>query len=623
MFRRVGGPGMRGIGGIALADLDCGIGQNAASTLPTGLLAYWPLGEASGNRVDATLRGNDLAPSGAVVWGWGLNQHCAEFTGIGSGFLTIASNADLSPGDNDFTVVCAVRFDAVGTNAIWSKYSTTDNQRGYRLVYNATTSRFCFQVSADGVAAVTVQADNAGAAAIDTWYLIRCWYDATNDLAYIQVDTNAADSGAHAGGIFNNSATPFMVGDDDSNTPINGRVDELGVWNRILSDAEWLEWRNGGAVLTYPFDGAALPVANISISSSNACRVPHQRQCFYAAGRYWIFYSDASRNLWYASTTDNEHWIEPVNLTTFPQYDAQWSVAWDGTYLHITKVIQNGGVGLVHDGLTYRRGTLGIDGVITWDADWQIVLATGNFVGDPSLAVATDGAVWVGYKNATAGDACVVKNSAVDGTWATAAGFPVQLTITTDNRHAMVAPLAAGGIHATVYRYGTDDTALGFYSADGGAVFASEGAITASNVETNSGAGAQVGRIESASEGDGIVHLAYQTDDQKIMYRQRSALGVWGTEVELDDGTNVTAAISSPRISFNGSGEIYVMWSTAANIFMRKYSAGAWGAATAVVTESLEATFEHAMPAELTNGATLQLAYLTDANLVRHRLLTL
>ena len=604
-------------------------GQIAASTLLNGLLGAWPLDETTGNRLDRSGRGNHLAAAGAVAPGLGVFGTGARFYSADSDVLTLAdaSAADFELADTAWTIAAWVVLDTkAALGPIITKYDITGNQRSWSLHYNHTPDRFQLFLSSNGTATTVLSADTLGAVSIRTKYCVIAWYDPDANLAYISVNDGAADSVAHAGGCFNSSAA-LAIGRYGASTFLSGMVDECYVWNRILTPAERTEFYNSGDGVSYPFPGVAVTVVDAMLARDGTqyfpARVPHQRQCFYAAGLYWVFWSEqlggAPYNLNFATSADGYHWSAPTNLTTIPIADAQWNVIWDGTYVHVARNVQTGAI--FHDGLLYRRGTPGADGVITWAADWQTVIAAGSFVGDWSMCVGTDGKVWIGYGDSgSTADALVIKNDATDGTWSTAAGFPVALTATNDMRFPVVVPLAAGGVHATVYRYGTDAQALGFYSADGGAVFTAEGAITTSNVEADAGVGAYVACIEAASEADGLVHLAYQTNGGKIMYRQRSALGVWSTEVELDDGTNVTAAISSPRISFNGSGEIYIMWSTAANIYLCKYSAGAWGAATAVVTESLDAAFEHAMPAEVSNGTTLQLCYLTNDYRLRHRL---
>lgn len=283
--------------------------------------------------------------------------------------------------------------------------------------------------------------------------------------------------------------------------------------------------------------------------------------------------------------------------------------------LHVGKNTQTGAI--PHDGLQYRRGTPETDGTITWDAVFQTVIATGNNVGDFCLVTDTDGKAWFGYgdnyaDSATKGNAKCIKNSATDGTWSTAAGFPATIRAgVSEDAFAVLAPLAAGAMHATTYEWNTNAVANGYTVATDGTV-TSEGAITDQAIESD-GVGAAVGRIETAAR-DGVVHMAYtKAGGDEIRYRRRSAAGSWGTETLLASGKS-DIVISSPRISFDGAAGAIIMWSTHdVQYVCRSTDDGlTFGAAATMNTQvTLEETYEHLMPAEYTddNGA-LALTYL-------------
>lgn len=339
-----------------------------------------------------------------------------------------------------------------------------------------------------------------------------------------------------------------------------------------------------------------------------------------------MYTEEQPNNLNYITSTNGSTWTAATTIRTFPFADAQWDVAWDGTHLHIAKNISTGD-GVAHQGLEYRRGVPNADGTITWDADWQTAIATPNSVGDLSVAVGTDGKVWVGYNNAGAGpggnvgDACVIKNAALDGTWVTDDGFPVALTDTNDCRFAIVASLPDGAMYVVVYKWGTDIPATGYISDDGSASFDSEGDITTSNIEASAYVAAAVGRIEAASLGDGEIHLAYQTDQAHIIYRKRNSLGAWGDEVDLS--INASAVVSSPRISFDENGDIYLTWTNGATqtIYIVKREGDTWADVRNVWSEPLEISYEHLMPAEHIYNSRLIIANLTDNYELKTRLI--
>ncbi len=596
-------------------------GQNAASIDLTSLAAYYSFN--SGLTTDDSGNGNTLSVVGKASRGVGSIHEGADFKTDDALTIAGASAGALNLGDIGFTICCRVRLDTnAASQGILGKYLTTGNQRGYRLFYiTAPTNLFRVQISADGVTITTLDLANGGAPVVGQSHAIIIWYDPVADTIYAQVDGGTLDSAAHSGGAFVNTSS-FDIGQFAGGvTRLDGMVDEVGVFKRLWTPAERAAYTDG---ITYPF--AALTVKSDTVISTYVdsggeafpVRVPHQRQCFYAAGLYWMFFCmyNSGIDLRHTSTADGKIWGPTLSIGSVPIADAGWDVHYDpsANVVHVVKPIQTGGI-IFQDGLYYRRGTTNANGTIAWDADWQTAIAVGQPCGDGKLIVGTDGAVWFGQSNL---DAYIHKNTAVDGTWSEPAGFPVQLTATGDLRVPIVAPLAAGGVYAVVYQYGTETQALGYYS-DGSSTFNADGAITVSNVEVTS-VGSAVSCIDAGGLGDGVVHICYITSAGAVMYRQRSALGIWAAEVTLSDNSRVTAAESSPRISFGAAGEIYVTWSDSANdcIWLAKYNGAAWASPVQIVSSAnVRAEHEHIMPAERANGSVLPLVHYDDDELQR------
>ena len=596
---------------------------NPLANILTGLAACWTLNEYSDGsgavQRNDSVGTNHLAddPLRIISSPSGIVGRCIDI--VPDRLLTCVDSPTLRTGDIDFTVAGWVRFDVIPASnmAFISKYNSGGATREWRIEYIPASTCFGFRVSRDGTASSVVNASTFGLPVINTWYFIVGWHDAVHDTLNIQINNGVVNSLAYTNGVMAGGAAKFVLGGQDGNgSSIDGRIDEVGFWKRVLTAAERTALYNGGTGKTYPFDVPTIQTRTLITASNNtlayaAARVPHQRQCFYAAGRYWVFYGDYNNatgpfDLYFTSSADGISWSAPTNLTTFPICDAQWSVCFDGSKLHVIKCIQSGAI--FHDGLYYRRGTPNADGTITWDAAWQTAIAAGNKVGDASLAVDTAGLVWVGYDNSNS--AKVTKNSANDGTWTTAAGFPIELTNGIEE-NPILSPLAGGAMYATVYRWNSDIAAKGYSLAASGAI-TSEGNITTSNVEADSGAQAKVGRIEAASLSDGKVHLAYQTSAQTIVYRLRNVNGTFAGEVQLSDNSRVAAEISSPRISFDANGNVYVTWSGNNKIYLTTNKSGSWSTPAEIVSEALQASYEHFMPDEKVTNGRLPAVWLTS-----------
>jgi len=69
---------------------------------------------------------------------------------------------------------------------------------------------------------------------------------------------------------FSVGAAMYIGGISALSSPMNGSIDEMGVWNRALSQAEITQLFNGGAGLTYPFTGTP-PSTECNSTGTNTC----------------------------------------------------------------------------------------------------------------------------------------------------------------------------------------------------------------------------------------------------------------------------------------------------------------------------------------------------------------
>ena len=372
--------------------------NNISSTLATGLQVYWKLNEASGTRA-ATVGSLDLTESAVSVGTAKINKYdAAKFVLTDGKFLQHADNALLRGVNSDFTIAALIRVGSLAESSargILGKYGFPVRE------YSVFVKQLVFEVvmSSDGtntVGKMIVLDDANWVPVINTDYLVLIWYDSVNDLVGIQINNYIATTGSLAGGVFG-STNAFQIGAYNSSQFMNGNIALVAKWSKLLTTNEKRELWNNGIPLQYPFTRdidlysggikTKLLQKNSAVGTETyPARLNHQRQTFYAAGRYWAFYGiyagAAPYHLYFITSTDGDTWSAITDLTTFPIADAQWSVIYDSTYVHIAKNIQSDAAPLFHNGATYRRGTPNSDGTITWDADWQTIIAAGTFVGD-------------------------------------------------------------------------------------------------------------------------------------------------------------------------------------------------------------------------------------------------
>lgn len=219
------------------------------ATLKTGLVSYWSLDEASGNAVDAH-GSNDLTDNNAVGSAVGKVGNCRDFTAASDHSLSRASNSDLVTGDIDFTFACWVNLDdKTTTKDILGKWVSPEE---YIIVYSLSSDRIAWLCENPSGTVTTSLANTFGAFTAGTWYFVVCYHDATNNEIGISVNGGPFDTAPHAGGVRSGSGV-FSIGHRTASATgkMDGKMDEVGFWKRLLSADEIATLYNSGNGLAY------------------------------------------------------------------------------------------------------------------------------------------------------------------------------------------------------------------------------------------------------------------------------------------------------------------------------------------------------------------------------------
>jgi hypothetical protein len=231
----------------------------ALSTEPLadGLLSYWPLDEAS-----ATSNAIDRHGANDLTQVLGPYVATGKISGGRDFESTVAQHFNggniLSLGDTDFTFQAWVKFESLtGYPAIISRWDYAGSKREYTLEATVATNQFQWYVF--GTSAVSLYASNFGTITTGVWYLVHCWHDATNNQIGISVNAGTPNTLSHSAGVAQYT-TDFMLGrltTNDSSSLLDGVLDEVAVWNRVLTSAERTQLYNGGNGLAYPLTVAS------------------------------------------------------------------------------------------------------------------------------------------------------------------------------------------------------------------------------------------------------------------------------------------------------------------------------------------------------------------------------
>ncbi len=317
--------------------------------------------------------------------------------------------------------------------------------------------------------------------------------------------------------------------------------------------------------------------ATVSTSTTRyAAQYAYHRKGFYAAGLFWVFFSNGTNAGWEFSA-DGTTWAGAFTSIGAALHGRFFSIWFDGTYIHYARTDYDG-----TEDTYYRRGVPENDGTITWSAAEQTV-HTGTSTDRypyPCVAVDTNGYAWIAaqYDFGAVETPYVLKNANLDGTWAL--DFAYQLSVI-DNSvwRAGIVPLTDGKMYAFYGRPGTSPLGR-LYDAGWGA---EENTLT--DFPAEDGYGFSVVAIQDN------VHILYNRD---VTYQIRHNERVWGVGWNAND-VLVQDAVSlscNPVLSSNPSvGDLYCFWTRTPNdhVYYKRYTGGAWdGAATDWIDETAD-----------------------------------
>lgn len=238
-----GEPGADNASEWAAAITGAGGGDPIGDTLRADAVAYWKLDEASGTRVDATGRGNDLEPVNNPGSVSGKIGNAARFTILDSSYLQGPDSADLRMGATDLEIVGWVRL----RNKAASQWQTafdaflTDIERETYLAYNGYADRLVF-----GTCGHEAEADNFGAPPENEWLFFDSSLDTAIPQIGLRINNTALDTWPISS-LDEGTAVSFRIGTDPWGDEAEADVDELGIWKRLLTDEERAYLWNGGA----------------------------------------------------------------------------------------------------------------------------------------------------------------------------------------------------------------------------------------------------------------------------------------------------------------------------------------------------------------------------------------
>ena len=207
---------------------------------PSGLVGYWPMNEgsgsstidASGNGVTGTWTGTPTGTNGTYYTGGKIGNYAGDFDG-NTDVVNITPGAALNSAVSAGTISAWVKETLSTSNlgAIFD-YGGTSGRSGLML-WGTTTggNRAELQYGTGGSNTAFI---NSNTLSLNTWYLITCTWGPTGGYLYVNgvLQRSSATSSAIV------AISPMYIGGQGSNRYLQGDIDDLRVYNRILSAAE-------------------------------------------------------------------------------------------------------------------------------------------------------------------------------------------------------------------------------------------------------------------------------------------------------------------------------------------------------------------------------------------------
>lgn len=233
----------------------------AAQTLSDGtVVAYTPVGTrgqwrwgvarfvrpnglvlTDGEKVGLPLTENHPIGRAEGVVGAAVQMHRAT-----TDLLWAPDRPELSAGNVDLTFAAWVNLDSLGdryARVVLAKADVTGGgmtgAREYALYLEPRIPRFRFEWYVSRGRPPAAVAVDAEPLSPGTWVLLTAWHDATTNRIGLRVNDGPVQYSDADGGV--DTQEPFVLGGfslASNQHPFDGRIDEVGIWRRLLTEAE-------------------------------------------------------------------------------------------------------------------------------------------------------------------------------------------------------------------------------------------------------------------------------------------------------------------------------------------------------------------------------------------------
>jgi hypothetical protein len=231
--------------GAASATDDLTITVQDPAQSAVGLIGYYPLNndatDQSGNALNGTLIGNPGFSAGkygqAIVFGGSGAQRVnlgtsSAFADIetqgGGGFTVLAWIYPVTLGEYSEGTLLNKNNISTSTNGAWDLYLKPNSSFAFEKSFNPTGLR---------------RQSNSNSITLNQWQQVAVSWDGSENASNVHLYLNGTETGYYAtingtGTKISDAANPLSINDGTGNREFNGMIDDVRIYNRVLSASE-------------------------------------------------------------------------------------------------------------------------------------------------------------------------------------------------------------------------------------------------------------------------------------------------------------------------------------------------------------------------------------------------
>ena len=218
------------------------------SGLIKDLVSYYRLDETSGVRINSVIGATDLTDNNTVGFSTdgvsSKTENCADFVAANLEYLSHDGD-ELRLGDSDWSIAAWLKTDISSDQDAVGIWKTSANNREWRLWYRSSVGSYQFEVSSDGQSG-TVSSVQSGTTSAGTWYNHIIIHDSVSNTIKYYIDGTLKNTTSHSGGAFEGDGQFRMGHTFSSSNFFDGKIDEFGVWSRVISARDISDLYNSG-----------------------------------------------------------------------------------------------------------------------------------------------------------------------------------------------------------------------------------------------------------------------------------------------------------------------------------------------------------------------------------------